>query len=134
MKVSGRAVKRWLQSMVQDMYLNNRSRIICLCRKCKLIVILDPFDRGSLKVHLLMHGFRDGYTRWIIEDDDEDVHMAGNNDMGLDEEMANNDGPGDEGAGHGGGEEDVQGREEAIHGEDEARHDREEADTPQSSM
>ena len=83
-----------------------------------------------------MHGFMDDYTRWIIEDDDEDVHMAGNNDMGLDEEMANNDGPGDEGAGHGGGEESRNdgGGEDSGHGEEESRHGREEAVvTPQSS-
>jgi hypothetical protein len=64
---------------------------------------LDPFDRGTLKVHLLMNGFMDDYTRWISEDDDEDVHMAGNNDMGLDEEMT--DRPEDDGARHGGGQE-----------------------------
>ena len=93
MKVSGRVVERWLRSAVHDMYLNNQSGVICLCRRCKLIVILDPFDCGSLKAHLLMHGFMDGYTRWIIEDDDEDVHMAENNNMGVDEEMPDDDGP-----------------------------------------
>ena len=46
-------------------------------------VLLDPFDRGTLKAHLLMNGFMDGYSRWISEDDDEDVHIAGNNDMWL---------------------------------------------------
>ena len=55
-----------------------------------------------------MHGFIDGYTWWISEDDDEDVDGATNNDMGPDEEMT--DGPEEEGAGHGG--------EEAGHGED----------------
>ena len=53
-----------------------------------------------------MHGFMDGYTRWISEDDDEDVDGVANNDMGPDEEMT--DGPEEdagarheeEGAGH----------------------------------
>ena len=112
MKVSGRVVERWLRSAVQDKYSNNRTGIICSCRKCKLIVILDPFDRGSLKAHLLMHGFMDGYTQWIIEDDDEDDHMA-DDDMELDEEVTDDDGPEDEGAGHGGEEEAVHGGEEA---------------------
>ena len=58
-----------------------------------------------------MHGFMDGYTRWISEenDDDVDVHMAGNNDMaaGLEEEMT--DRHEDDDTGHGG-------REESGHG------------------
>ena len=82
---------------------NNRTEVLCPCRKCKGIVWLDPHDDGRVEAHLLMTGFMDGYTRWIIEDDDEDVHMAGNNDMGLDEEMTDDDGPEDVGAGHGGG-------------------------------
>ena len=94
-----------MQSAVMDMYANNRTRIRCPCARCKEGVLLDPFDRGTLKAHLLMNGFMDGYTRWISEgdDDDEGVHMAGNNDMeaGLDEEMT--DRHEDDGAGHGGG-------------------------------
>ena len=72
-----------MQSVMMDMYANNRTRIRCSCARCKEGVLLDPFDRGTLKAHLLMNGFMDGYTRWISEeeDDDEDVHMAGNNDM-----------------------------------------------------
>ena len=96
----------------------------CPCTKCKEGVILDPFDGGSLKAHLLINGFMDGYTLWISEDDDEDVHMAGNNDMGLDEEMT--DRQEDDGAGHdnseesryGGGEESGHGvGEDSGHGE-----------------
>jgi hypothetical protein len=115
-----------------DMYANNRTGIRCPCTRCKG-VILDPFDRGSLKAHLLMNGFMDGYTRWISEDDDEDVHMAGNNDMGLDEEMT--DRPEDDGTGHGGGEESGHGGgEDSGHGEEESGHGGEEAtDTLQSS-
>ena len=60
-----------------------------------------------------MTGFMDGYTRWIIEDEDDDVEDAdgaGNDDTGQDEEMIDNGGGeeaehgGGEGAGHGGGE------------------------------
>jgi len=95
---------------------------------------LDPFDRGSLKAHLMMNGFMDGYTRWISEDDDEDVHVAGNNDMGLDEEMT--DRHEDDGVGHGGGEQSKNdgGREDSGHGKEESGHGGEEAAvTPQSS-
>ena len=48
----------------------------------------------------------DGYTRWIIEGEDDDVEDAdgaGNDDTGQDEEMIDNGGG--EGAEHGGGEE-----------------------------
>ena len=78
-----------MQFAVMDMYANNWTRIRCPCARCKEGVLLDPFDRGTLKAHQLMNGFMDGYTQWISEedDDDEDVHMARNNDMGLDEEM-----------------------------------------------
>ena len=103
MKVSGWKVERYMQSAVMDMYANNRTRIRCPCARCKEGVLLDPFDRGTLKAHLLMNGFMDGYTQCISEedDDDEDVHMAGNNNMGLDEEMT--DLHKDDGAGHGRG-------------------------------
>ena len=32
-----------------------------------------PYDDGRVEEHLLMTGFMDGYTRWIIEDEDDDV-------------------------------------------------------------
>ena len=60
-----------------------------------------------------MTGFMDGYTRWITEDEDDDVEDtdgAGNDDTGQDEVMIDNGGGeeaghgGGEGAGHGGGE------------------------------
>ena len=106
-------VDRWLRSAVQDMKENNRTEGLCPCRKCKGIVWLDPHDDGRVKVHLLMTGFMDGYTRWITEDEDDDVEDAdgaGNDDTGQDEEMIDNGGGeeaghgGGEGAGHGGGE------------------------------
>jgi hypothetical protein len=72
MKVSGWKVERYMQSAVMEMYANNRTRIRCPCARCKEGVLLDPFDRGTLKAHLLMNGFMDGYTQWISEDDDDD--------------------------------------------------------------
>ena len=48
---------------------------------------------------------KDGYTRWISQDyDDEDVGGVTNNNMGLDEETTDN-GSEEEGVGHDGGEE-----------------------------
>ena len=49
-----------------------------------------------------MTGFMDGYTRWIIEDEDDDVEdadMAGNEDTGQDEEMIGNGGGEEAGVG-----------------------------------
>ena len=88
--VSGTMVDRWLRSAVQDMKENNLTEVLCPCRKCKGIVWLDPYDDGRVEAHLLMTGFMDGYTRWIIEDEDDDVEDAdgaGNDDTGQDEEM-----------------------------------------------
>ena len=75
-----------------------------------------PCDDGRVEAHLLMTGFMDGYTRWIIVDEDDDVEDAdgaGSDDTGQDEEMIDNGGGeeaghgGGEGAGHGGGENDL---------------------------
>ena len=63
MMVSGTMVDRWLRSAVQDMKENNRTKVLCPCRKCKGIVWLDPHDDGRVEAHLLMTGFMDGYTR-----------------------------------------------------------------------
>ena len=114
MVISGTVVDRLLRSAVQDMKENNLTEVLCPCRKCKGIVWLNPYDDGRVEAHLLMTGFMDGYTRWIIEDEEdddvEDADGAGNDDMGQDEEMVDNGGGeeaghgGGEGAGHGGGE------------------------------
>ena len=70
--VSGTVVDRWLRSAVQDMKENNLTEVLCPCQKCKGIVWLDRYDDGHVEAHLLMTGFMDGYTRWIIEDEDDD--------------------------------------------------------------
>ena len=67
----------------------------------------------------------------MSEDDDEDVHMAGNNDMGLDEEMTDrheDDGAGEESGNDSSGEDSGHGEEESGHGGEEAEV------TPLSSM
>lgn len=105
MIVSGKMVERWLRSAVQDMKENNRTYILCPCRRCKEGVWLDTYNDGSVMSHLLKTSFMDGYTRWIIEDeedDDEDTDGALNDNTGQDEEMIDNGGA--EGAGHGDGE------------------------------
>ena len=71
MKVNGRMVERYWQSAVDDMYEKRLMDVLCPCRKCKRGVRVDCFKGGKLKAHLLMHGFMDGHTRWISEDDDD---------------------------------------------------------------
>ena len=119
-----------MQSAVMAMYANNRTRIRCSCARCKEGLLLDPFYHGTLKAHLVMNGFMDGYSQLISEEDDndEDVHMAGNNDIGLDEEMT--DRHEDDGVGHVGGEEfgnDDGGGEASGHSEEDSGHGAEEA-------
>src|SRR3990170_4584213 len=46
MKVSGWKVERYMQSVVMDMYANNRTMIRCPCPRCKEGVLLDPFAHG----------------------------------------------------------------------------------------
>ena len=75
MMVSGTMVDSWLRSVVQDMKENNRTEVSCPRRKCKGIGWLDPHDDGRVEAHLLMTGFMDGYTQWIIEDEDDDVEV-----------------------------------------------------------
>ena len=117
MKVNGRMVERYWQSAVDDMYEKRLKDALCPCRKCKGIVRLDPFEGGTFKAHLLMHGFMHGHTRWISEDDDdddEDVDGAGNNDMGPpDEDMTDYVPKEEDGLRNVDGEEAVQGGEDA---------------------
>jgi hypothetical protein len=77
--MEGRIVSRYLASAVPDMIRNNRKEIRYPYKRCKQVTLMDPFS-GSLKAHLLLHGFMDGfnYTQWIVEDDDDD------NDEGVD--------------------------------------------------
>src|SRR4051812_30276219 len=40
---------------------------------------IDP-DSGNLQAHLLRHGFMDGYTRWISDDEDDGDGEGGQHD------------------------------------------------------
>jgi hypothetical protein len=77
-----------------------------------VISYLDPYS-GVLQSNLLSHGFMDGYTRWISDEDADNVHgvATGNNEEG-----------------HGGDHEDYPGHDNA--GED-ARHSEEDEDAGQ---
>src|SRR4051812_35705811 len=72
-RMSKRVVNKYLRYATDDMIQNNRTEIICSCRKCKKVGLLHHFS-GELLEHLLIHGFMDGHTQWLYEDDDEEVH------------------------------------------------------------
>src|SRR3954465_6826131 len=61
-------VARFLKCAMADMIRNNKTDIRCPCRRCKLNWVIDP-DSRNLQAHLLRHGFMDGYTRWISDDE-----------------------------------------------------------------
>ena len=75
-------VARFLKCTTAEMIQNNMTEIRCPCRRCKLNWLIDP-DSRNLQAHLLHHGFMDGYTRWISDDeDDEAVNGAAENEEG----------------------------------------------------
>jgi hypothetical protein len=81
--MSERLVDKYLEAAANDMVRNNRTDVPCPCRKCKLLCVADPYD-SRFKVHLLRCGFMDGYTRWLLDEDDLDG--------GEDEEPPTHDG------------------------------------------
>src|SRR3954466_15694471 len=72
-------VARFLKCATADMIRNNKTDIRCPCRRCKLNWVIDP-DSGNLQEHLLRHGFMDGYTRWISDDEDDGDGEGGQHD------------------------------------------------------
>src|SRR5664279_1391781 len=78
-------VDRWLKSATSDMKRNNMTEIRRPCQRCKLKSLMKP-DSGDLESHLLVRGFMDGYTQWVVRD--EDVNGAARNEEG---QQDNND-------------------------------------------
>jgi hypothetical protein len=76
-------VARYMKAATHDMIQNNQTEIKCPCKRCKLKCYVDPYS-GVLQSHLLSRGFMDGYTRWISDEDADNMHGAatGNNEEG----------------------------------------------------
>ena len=94
--MSEKIVDRYLKHATTAMFQNNRTQIRCPCRKCKEKNLLNPFD-GKLQEHLLMRGFMDSHTHWMIDEDDAGAPSAGNEEGGKhkdigDEEPHTNEG------------------------------------------
>ena len=60
----------FFQRVVQNMILKNEREIECPCRKCKNMVLFDPY-KGTLRTHLMKHGFMENYTLPPNHDDDD---------------------------------------------------------------
>src|ERR1041384_760828 len=69
--MTGGIVDRFLSFAKAEMIQKNETEIRCLCRRCKLGSLMDP-DSYTIKGHLLMRGFMDGY-RWEGDEDDYEV-------------------------------------------------------------
>ena len=52
------------------MILKNEREIECPCRKCNNMVLFDPY-KGTLRTHLMKHGFMENYTLPPNHDDDD---------------------------------------------------------------
>src|ERR1043165_4826776 len=68
-------VDRFLSFTKAEMIQKNEMEIRCPCRICKLSSLMDP-DSSTIKGHLLMRGFMDGY-RWEGDEDDYEVVHGG---------------------------------------------------------
>ena len=68
-------VARFLRSAMAETIQNNETEIRCPCRRGKLKSLMDP-DSDTIKGHLLVRGFMDGY-RWQGEEDDYEVVHGG---------------------------------------------------------
>ncbi|KAK1661996.1 hypothetical protein QYE76_050155 [Lolium multiflorum] len=66
-EMSGSIVMRYLKHAIIDMYENNRTEVLCPCRRCKRGKWFDPYS-GKLQGHLLTNGFMHGHTQWMSDD------------------------------------------------------------------
>ena len=64
---------RFLSFAKAEMIQKNETEIRCPFRRCKMSSLMDP-DYSTIKGHLLMRGFMDGYQWEGDEDDYEVVH------------------------------------------------------------
>ena len=73
--MTGGIVDRFLSFAKAEMIQKNETEIRCPCRRCKLSSLMDP-DSSTIKGHLLMRAFMDGY-RWEGDEDDYEVVHGG---------------------------------------------------------
>src|ERR1041384_5636957 len=81
--MTGGIVDRFLSFTKAEMIQKNETEIRCPCRRCKLSSLMDP-DSSTIKGHLLMRGFKDGY-RWAGAEDDYEVVHGGRETVRINE-------------------------------------------------
>src|SRR3954471_20371148 len=86
--MTGGIVDRFLSFAKAEMIQKNETEIRCLCRRCKLSSLMDP-DSSTIKGHLLMRGFMDGYQWEGDENDYEVVHGGRATVRNNDEQQGN---------------------------------------------
>jgi hypothetical protein len=97
--MNGSMVSRYFKSTMIKMVNNNGIEIRCLCRKCNLATVFDPYS-GLVQQHLMMRDFMDGYVDQdgVAPENVEGQNNEGGEDVGHDE-------GGEEDAGHDNGSE-----------------------------
>src|SRR3954463_209775 len=73
--MTGGIVDRFFSFAKAEMIQTNEMEIRCMCKRCKLNSLMDP-DSYTIKGHLLMRGFMDGY-RWEGDEDNYEVFHGG---------------------------------------------------------
>src|SRR3954465_2832858 len=81
--MTGGIVDRFLSFAKAEMIQKNETEIRYPCRRCKLSSLMDP-DSSTIKGHLLMRGFMDGY-RWEGDEDDYEVVHGGRETVRINE-------------------------------------------------
>ena len=72
-----RTINGFFKVALEDMNRKWKTKILCPCKKCENIVLIDP-STGRVKMHLLKYDFMPGYTRWTSQsEEEEDVEVEG---------------------------------------------------------
>ena len=72
-----RTINGFFKVALEDMNRKGETMILCPCKKCENIVLIDPFT-GRVKMHLLKYDFMPGYTRWTSHgEEEEDTEVEG---------------------------------------------------------
>ena len=72
-----RTINGFFKVVLEDMNRKGETKILCPCKKCENIVLIDP-STGHVKMHLLKYDFMPGYTWWTSHgEEEEDVKVEG---------------------------------------------------------
>ena len=80
-----RTINEFFEVALEDMNRRGKKEILCPCKKCENEVLIYP-STGRVKMHLLKHSFKLGYTWWTSHGEDEE-------DAGAEEGATHDDKP-----------------------------------------